>query len=127
MHDQFAKSNYSNAMGFTLERSGQGCAVVTCSIGEAHLNTRGFCHGGVISGLMDTAAGVATKSQLDDSQRTVATVSLTVNYQRAGQRGDTLHAKAQVLGGRRVVSCEIRVTNERDELIATGLATLRVG
>ena len=46
---------------------------------STHTNTQGVCHGGVISGLMDMAAGVAAKSQLEDRTRAVATVSLTVN------------------------------------------------
>jgi acyl-coenzyme A thioesterase PaaI-like protein len=75
---------------------------------------------------MDMAAGVATKSQLDDPTRAVATVSLTVNYQRPGELGRTLIAEAVVKSGRRIVSCEVAVRDDRGEPIALGLATLHV-
>ncbi len=122
----FAQSNYSRAMGFRLVDAGAGRARIECVVAPDHTNTRGSCHGGVISGLMDMAAGVATKAQLEDPERAVATVSLTVNYLRPAAVGRTLVAEAKVISGRRIVSCEITVRDDQNESIASGLATLHV-
>lgn len=122
-----AQSNYSRAMGFRLVNASAGTASIECAVVAQHANTRGVCHGGVISGLMDMAAGVATKSLFPDGQgAAVATVSLTVNYQRPAQVDRTLTASATVRSGRRIVSCEISVRDDQGEPIALGVATLRV-
>lgn len=118
----FTQSNYSRAMGFRLVGASAGSASIECLVNPEHANTRGVCHGGVISGLMDMAAGVATKSLFSDAA--IATVSLTVNYQRPAQVGRTLTATATVCSGRRIVSCEILVRDDHDEAIAMGMATL---
>jgi uncharacterized protein (TIGR00369 family) len=122
----FVQSPYSRAMGFRLSNASAGCASIECVVAPEHANTRGVCHGGVISGLMDMAAGVATKSLFSDGPRAVATVSLTVNYHRPAQVGGTLTATATVRSGRRIVSCEVAVRDDRGESIAAGLATLHV-
>lgn len=113
-------------MGFRLVNASAGSASIECLVAPEHANTRGVCHGGVISGLMDMAAGVATKSLLPAGGRAVATVSLTVNYQRPAQVGRTLTAAATVRSGRRIVSCEITVRDDQSEPIAIGMATLHV-
>ena len=122
----FTQSNYSRSMGFRLASASAGSASIECLVADAHANTRGVCHGGVISGLMDMAAGVATKSLFEDKGRAVATVSLTVNYQRPAQVGRTLTARATVRSGRRIVSCEVLVEDDLGEPIALGLATVDV-
>jgi acyl-CoA thioesterase len=126
LHALIAQSNYSRAMGFRLLNASDGSASIECVIASEHANTRGVCHGGVISGLMDMAAGVATKSLFRDVPQTIATVSLTVNYQRSARVGGTLTATATVRSGRRIVSCEILVRDDQGEPIAMGMATLSV-
>lgn len=126
VNDFHVTSNYSEAMGFSVLHTDDGGARVACRLNEQHMNSRGVCHGGVISGLMDMAVGVATKSRLDDPERAVATVSLTVNFERAGQQGDLLIAEAQVRSGRRIASCEVLVRNEAGLPIGSGMATLSV-
>jgi acyl-CoA thioesterase len=127
MQALFARSQYSQAMGFRLAEARDGRARVECVVSEGHLNTQGLCHGGVISGLMDMAVGVAAKSMLDDPQRPVATVSLTVNYQRPGELDRTLTAEATIQSGRRILSAAVAVRDDRGESVAVGVATLKVG
>lgn len=77
-----------------------------------------------------TAIGSASrplaKAEFEDTERAVATVSLTVNYLRPVSVGRTLVAEARIKSGRRVVSCEIEVCDDRGESIASGLATILV-
>jgi uncharacterized protein (TIGR00369 family) len=127
MQELFVRSNYSQAMGFRLVEAKSGRARIECVVSDSHANTQGVCHGGVISGLIDMAVGVAAKSMLDDPQRPVATVSLTVNYQRPGELGRTLSAEAIVQSGRRILSCAVTVSDDRGAPIAVGLATLKIG
>jgi uncharacterized protein (TIGR00369 family) len=53
-------------------------------------------HGGVISTLADTAGGLAVFTQLDLTQRRVATVDLRVDYLRPG-RAEDLYCDARVV------------------------------
>jgi uncharacterized protein (TIGR00369 family) len=123
----FVRSNYSQAMGFRLVDARDGRARIECVVSPAHTNVLGICHGGVISGLMDMAVGVAAKSSLDDPHRPVTTVSLTVNYQRPGELGRTLSAEATVQSGRRILSCVVTVSDDQGNPIAVGMATLKAG
>jgi uncharacterized protein (TIGR00369 family) len=120
----FAQSSYSNMLAFRLVQAGDGRARIECVVSTVHTNTSGVCHGGVISGLIDVAAGVAAKAQFADPDQSVATVSLTVNYLRPALVGRTLVAEARVSSGRRIISCEVAVHDDQGEPIASGLATI---
>jgi uncharacterized protein (TIGR00369 family) len=121
----FGSSGYRRTMGMRIVRGQQAEAIVECEVSPPYANTQGVAHGGLISGLIDTAAGIATKLASGDAQIPVATVSLTVNYHRPGRVGRTLRAVSQTISGTSTVSCAIEVHDDHGEHIATGLATLR--
>jgi uncharacterized protein (TIGR00369 family) len=125
LEGQFGSAGYRNTMGLRIVRSARSEAVVECEIAPAFANTQGVAHGGLVSGLIDTAAGVATKLAAGHGLVAVATVSLTVNYHRPGRIGHTLRAVAKVISGKGTVSCAIEVHDDEGHHIASGLATLR--
>lgn len=127
MQALIARSGYIQAMGMRLVACGEGHATVHCPLTAAHLNTAGICHGGVITGLCDMAAGVATKSRLDDPDGRVVSISLTVNFQRPGLAGRCLVAQARVRSGRSIVCCDVDMRDDEGTAIATALVTLKVG
>ncbi len=102
-----------------------GRAVVECVTGPHHANSRGVIHGGVISSLIDTAAGASVAYQPSVNGRAVATVSLTTNFIRAGNVGDTLRAVGRRRGGHQIITCDVEVYNQDDDLVAFGVATLK--
>jgi uncharacterized protein (TIGR00369 family) len=88
--------------------------------------SRPATHGGVISTLIDTAAGVAAFMELEHSDR-LSTVDLVVDYLLpAGAK--TLQAEAQVVRiGNRVAVVQVTVRQLGvDEVIAQGRAVFNV-
>jgi uncharacterized protein (TIGR00369 family) len=124
----FEISGYRQTMGMRIVRlpgHDPRESIVECDVSPPYANTQGVAHGGLISGLIDTAAGVATKLAAGDAQMPVATVSLTVNYHRPGRVGRKLRAVGRSISGTGTVSCAIEVHDDHGEHIASGMATLR--
>lgn len=99
------------------------CRVV---VRDDHMNYNGVVHGGVISGLIDSAAGAAvgsTRKPSEVKERPHATTDLHVTY-ISGARGKELLADARVLKKTRsAVFVDVTVHDESDRMIAKGLVT----
>lgn len=99
------------------------CRIV---VRDDHKNYNGVVHGGVISGLIDSAAGAAvgsTRKPGEVKERPHATTDLHVSY-IAGARGKELLADAKVLKKTRsAIFVDVTVHDETDRLIAKGLVT----
>lgn len=121
----FGTSGYRRTMGMRIVRAPNAEAIVECEVTPPYANTQGVAHGGLISGLIDTAAGIAAKLGAGDAQLPVATVSLTIHYHRPGRVGRTLRAVGRRVSGTGTVSCAIEVHDDQGEHIASGLAALR--
>jgi uncharacterized protein (TIGR00369 family) len=95
---------------------------------RSELRTAGVVvHGGAIATLIDTAAVAAVWSDVDPKVTRGATASMTVNYLAAAQNVD-LVAEAQVIRrGRSVVFVDVNVLSAKDERIAKGLVTYKLG
>lgn len=84
--------------------------VVGVRIEERHLNRGGTVMGGFLATLVDAAFGRAVRADADEDSA-VATVSLTIDYLRAGELGAWLEAHTDVehFGGRLVFAdCSVR-------------------
>ena len=98
--------------------------------------TRQTLHGGVISAVLDVAAGFAIHLALVEKQRAAAeevrfpnigTVDLRVDYLRPG-RGKHFIASGRVVRlGKRIAVTHMELVNDEGELIATGGAAYVVG
>jgi uncharacterized protein (TIGR00369 family) len=98
--------------------------------------TRQILHGGVISAVLDVAAGFAIHIALIEKQREAAeevrfpnigTVDLRVDYLRPG-RGKHFIASSRVVRlGKRIAVTHMELVNDEGELIATGGAAYVVG
>ena len=93
--DQIA---FNRLLGMRISSHGDGeCRIVIPHRPELLGDPfRPALHGGVISTLADTAGGLAVFTQLDLTQRRVATVDLRVDYLRPG-RAEDLHCDARVV------------------------------
>lgn len=115
-NDRFAAS-----IGAQLTEIREGYAKAELTVEERHLNGGGVCQGGAIYTLADLAfAGVS-------NSRGILTlgISNTVTFLKSAQLGDHLTAECtEVLDHHKLPYCDIRVTNQRGELLAavTGLA-----
>ena len=93
-------------------------------------------HGGVISAVLDVAAGFAIhlavlrkKVEVSDESHfpTIGTINLHIDYLRPG-RGHYFIATGRVVRlGKRVAVAQVELVNDSGELIATGNAAYMVG
>ena len=70
-------------------RETDGALILGLFIGEAHCNSRGFAHGGLIGALADNAMGLSCGRRLGGGARLV-TVSLSVDFLASARIGQWL-------------------------------------
>lgn len=121
------RSRFSELVGLRLIHREDGVARVAMTVEERHTNTNGTAHGGVLTTLMDTACGSAMAYQESIGKSGVATVSIQVSYLGPTFVGDTITATARCRGrGRRLLMLDVEVQNQKSEVVAIGLCTLRI-
>jgi acyl-CoA thioesterase len=121
------RSYFSELLGFELVHREDGMAKVRVLVEPRHANTNGIAHGGVLTSVMDTACGAAIAYQPSIDGKGVTTVSLQVTYLGPTFVGDSVTATARCRGrGRRLVALDIEARNQKEELVAIGMCTLRV-
>jgi acyl-CoA thioesterase len=110
-----AREGTGQAWSIEIEEAREGYARISMTVREDMLNGHGFCHGGMIFALADTAFAYACNSR---NLETVAQ-SATISFLAPGRRGDRLTAECreQALSGRSGVYCAT-VTNQTGERIA---------
>jgi uncharacterized protein (TIGR00369 family) len=87
---------------------------------------RGSVHGGVLSALIDTAAGAAAWSTLEPLDDAVSTVDLRIDYLEPASLGTDLRAEAEVgRKGNRVCHVRVEVT-QGGASIATGAGVYNI-
>ena len=84
-------------------------------------------HGGAIATLIDTAAVAAVWSDVHPKVTRGATASMTVNYLAAAQDVDLIATAQVIRRGRSVVFVDVDVFSSRDERIAKGIVTYKLG
>ena len=94
-------------------------AEATLHAGDAHLNTHGTVHGGLVATLVDSALGGAVATE----DASPVTISMTVTYLEPARPG-RLTARAQVRRrGSRITIVEADVTDDGDTAVAHAVAT----
>ncbi len=105
----------SQALGITQLEIAPGFARFAMTVRRDMLNGFGFCHGGLLTTLADTALAFASNSHND---RAVAT-SLGIDFVRSALFNDQLTAEArEVSRTRRTGVYDVALTNQDGALIA---------
>ncbi|MDR1624250.1 MAG: PaaI family thioesterase [Tannerellaceae bacterium] len=105
--------------GVELLDAGNGYAKARMEIKPEHLNGGGVCQGGAIFTLADLAFAAATNSHA----RLTFSIHSGINFFRSERKG-VLYAEAkEVFSHKRLSNCEVNITNEAGELIATFTGT----
>ncbi len=113
-----------------FSREKAGAVQLALEIREAHCNSRGFAHGGLISSLADNAMGMSAvrlaRRQPGADKAGAVTVTLTLDFIDAAQVGECVEFHPTVLKlGRTLAFVDCRVVcGER--LIARGSASFRM-
>jgi uncharacterized protein (TIGR00369 family) len=121
---------YWGLVGIEFLEASAGVVVCRVRLREEHLNYNNVVHGGVISSLIDSAAGGAvrtTRAPEEIAARPHATSDLHVVY-LAPAMGTVLIAEARtVRAGRTAIFTEVDVRDDREKLVARGLVTFVIG
>lgn len=115
IHEFLQGDKFALLAGVELLEVDNGYARARMEIKPELLNGGGVCQGGAIFTLADLAFAAATNSH---AQLTLS-ITTTINFFKAESKG-YLYAEAQeVFNRKRLSNCEVRVTNEAGDLIAT--------
>jgi acyl-CoA thioesterase len=115
IRDFFRNDAFAVAAGVELLEAGKGYARARMEIRPMHLNGGGVCQGGALFTLADFAFAVAANSH---AQLTFS-ISSEIHIFKS-ERAGFLYAEArEIFSHSRLSNCEVKITNERDELIAT--------
>ena len=101
--------------GVELLEVGNGYAKARMEVKPEHLNGGGVCQGGALFTLADLAFAAATNSHA----RLTFSIDSSIHFFRSVSEG-MLYAEAhEVFNHKRLANCEVRITTEAGELIAT--------
>ncbi|MFI0349666.1 PaaI family thioesterase [Actinomadura sp. 9N407] len=114
-------------LGMTAESLEPGLVVFGMQPKAAFSNPLGTVHGGILSTLLDSAMGCAVHTSLPDGAG-YTTLELKVNFVRpVPLDGGRLRCEGRTVHmGRKVATCEGRITAADGRLVAHGTATCMV-
>ena len=114
-------SGYYKLLGITIYDLKKGRAELHIKLGEKHEHLFKKVHGGVISSIIDSAAGAAALSLRPMNK--VATAEMTVNYFRPVKNGEIVSRAFVLSKSSKTVTIQVRVSHRR-KLIAIGICTM---
>jgi uncharacterized protein (TIGR00369 family) len=95
-------------------------------ISQAHCNSRGFLHGGVIAALCDNVMGLSLGAVLNNAQANIVTINLALDYIGSVKIGDAVLIEPRVVrAGSSIGVCDALVKSD-DKIIARANATFSV-
>lgn len=113
---EFLKGDrYALFSGVELIEVGPGYAKARMEIKPMHLNGGGVCQGGAIFTLADLAFAAAVNSHA----RLTLSIQTSINFFKAESAGFLYAEAIEILNRKKLSNCEVKITNEKGELIAT--------
>ncbi len=101
--------------GVELLKVSNGYAKARMEIKPEHLNGGGVCQGGAIFTLADLAFAAATNSHA----RLTLSINSSINFFKAENKGFLYAEAKENFNHKRLANCEVLITNEAGELIAS--------
>jgi uncharacterized protein (TIGR00369 family) len=121
----FRKSPVTDPWEPLFSRKIDGAVQIGTWLREAHCNSRGLLHGGVIAALADNAMGLSCGMAMPSIQGLV-TISLTVDYVGSAKIGQWLQVEPRVLKTGRSMGFADALIIAGDATVARASATFRV-
>jgi uncharacterized protein (TIGR00369 family) len=108
-----------------FSRRGERSVEIGLWLREAHCNSRGFLHGGVIAALADNAMGLSCVACHPDAKGAL-TVSLNVDYAASAKLGQWLRIEPRVIKAGSTLGFADALITADGETIARASATFRM-
>ena len=103
-----ADHDFNDSLGISLIEVEPGTVTLGMSVAPHMVNSQGFCHGGMMFSLADTACAYAVAT----GNVNPATLDASISFLEPAGLGDELSARAEVIHrGRRVTRCTVTVRN----------------
>jgi acyl-CoA thioesterase len=117
IRDAFGQEPFARMLGIRAREVRPGYALVEMTVKDEHLNLHRTAHGGIVFSVIDAAFELAS-----NSHGTVAmALSVTLNFLKAVQAGDTIVAEASEVDlTRRTGNYRFLVKDQAGDLIAHG-------
>ncbi len=110
---------YARKLGIRLVELNPGHAIVEMDSSDDDININGMIHGGAIFSLIDEAFQVSSNSH----GRVAVALNVTVTYHQPPAKNSRLRAESkETHRSQKTGTYDIRVTDEKDNLIASCLA-----
>ena len=114
--DEFLQGDkFALLAGVELMETKSSYAKARMEIKPMHLNGGGVCQGGAIFTLADLAFAAATNSHA----RLTLSITSNINFFKSESKGYLYAEAREVFSHKRLASCEVNITNEAGDLIAT--------
>lgn len=119
---------YDTTMGFELKIIAPGEIVYSVTIDERHLSIPDTCHGGVLSGMMDSTLGYTALTHAITKDMFCSTVEFKINYVSPALLGDQLEGTGQLeYKGQSLVVTTADIKNiKTGNLVAKGMGTFNL-
>ena len=119
IHEFLKGDKFALFAGVELLGVGSGYAKARMEIQPMHLNGGDVCQGGAIFTLADLAFAAATNSHA----RLTLSITSSINFFQSESKGFLYAEAKEVFNHKRLANCEVRITNETGDLIATFTGT----
>jgi acyl-CoA thioesterase len=119
IQDFFQGDKFALLAGVELLEVGNGYAKARMELKPFHLNGGGVCQGGAIFTLADLAFAAATNSHA----RLTLSITSSINFFKSESKGFLYAEAREVFSHKRLANCEVSITNEAGEAVATFCGT----
>ena len=122
--DETSKGFMKHLGGLELKKINETHYEFIVEVKEMHLNTGKIAHGGFLSTIADTGMGTAAHRVAGD--RRCVTINLNVKFISAGQLGDKLKGKVEILKKTKtLVFINCKISNDK-EIVVTASGTWKI-
>jgi len=122
----FRKSPVTEPWEPLYSRTRSGAVDLLFEVRQAHCNSRGFLHGGVLASLCDNAMGLSLAMSLADKSPHVVTINLAIDYLDGAKLGDMVLIESRIVrSGGSIGFCDALVKID-GAAIARANATFRI-
>ena len=122
--DETNKGFMKHLGGLELKKINETHYEFIVEVKEMHLNTGKIAHGGFLSTIADTGMGTAAHRVAGD--RRCVTINLDVKFISAGQLGDKLKGKVEILKKTKtLVFINCKISNDK-EIVVTASGTWKI-
>ncbi|WP_408007337.1 hotdog fold thioesterase [Pseudalkalibacillus sp. A8] len=115
-----------NALGMEVVEANKDCVKITMPVDERTKQPMGYLHGGASVALAETAASIGGALNVDLENHNVFGIEINANHIKSKRDGVVTGTALPVHKGRTTMVWEIKVTDEKEDLICISRCTIGV-